>query len=307
MPTSLPNLLALELFVAVVDEGGLGAGARRTGMHQPNASRLMARLEAQAGRPLLERSPRGARPTAAGLVLAAQARELLAAAAAFTEQLEHGAASTSTELGIGASMTVAEHLVPAWIAELRHQQPTVRVIPHVLNSTGVVDQVREGVLPLGFIETPRRPTGLHSLTLGEDELVVVVAPGHPWVGRTDLDLAELAATPLVVRAGGSGAREAFAQLVPDVAHTPPEQVLGSNAAVRVAVASGAGPAVLSRLAVRAALLSGDLVEVPLRGHELHRPVRAVWGGPRRLSGASAALVDVARRSAATVLDPAPER
>ena len=77
MPASLPNLSALALFVAVVDEGGLGAGARRAGIHQPNASRMIAQLEAQAGTVLLERDPRGSRPTSAGLLYAAQARHFV--------------------------------------------------------------------------------------------------------------------------------------------------------------------------------------------------------------------------------------
>lgn len=297
MTSSLPNLPALALFVAVIDEGGLGAGARRQGMAQPNASRMIARLEAQAGQALLERSPRGARPTSAGLVLAAHARELLEAAAAFTDWIEHSTEEEATLLEIGASMTVAEHLVPAWLTALRSVAPAVRVTPHVLNSTGVVSQVRAGTLRLGFIETPHLPAGLHALTVGEDELVVVVAPGHPWAGRTDLSRAELAATPLVVREGGSGTREAFEQLVPAAAGTEPVQVLGSNAAVRVAVAGGAGPAVLSRLAVRSALSGGDLLEVGLAGEPLRRPLTAVWGGPRRLSGAAAELVALARRDA----------
>ena len=66
MPDALPTLHALALFVAVVDEGGLGAGARRLGMHQPNASRMIAQLEAQAGTALLERGPRGSPPPSPG-------------------------------------------------------------------------------------------------------------------------------------------------------------------------------------------------------------------------------------------------
>ena len=41
----MPDLKALELLVAVHDEGSLGAGARAIGMAQPNASRLVGRLE----------------------------------------------------------------------------------------------------------------------------------------------------------------------------------------------------------------------------------------------------------------------
>lgn len=293
-PPDLPNLPALALFVAVVDEGGLGAGARRLGLHQPNASRTIAQLEAQAGTALLDRDPRGSRPTSAGLLYAAHARELLDAAEEFSAWLRHSRAEDARELRVGASMTIAEHLMPAWLTELRRATARIRVDLEVLNSTHVLSAVREGSLQLGFVETPHVPRGVHAVALQQDELVVVVAPAHPWARRAvPLDLAELAATPLVVREGGSGTREAFQQLVPAAARTAPVQELGSNAAVRIAVASGAGPAVLSTLAVRASLEDGQLERVPLAGSPLRRPLTAVWSGPRRLSGPAADLVAVA--------------
>ena len=295
MPSALPNLSALALFVAVVDEGGLGAGARRAGIHQPNASRMIAQLEAQAGTVLLERDPRGARPTSAGLLYAAQARELLEAAEQFSDWLRHSRDEDARELRVGASMTIAEHLMPAWLAELRRRSPRVRVDLEVLNSTQVLAGVHDGRLRLGFVETPRLPKDVHAMTLREDELVVVVAPEHPWALREGpLDPAELAATPLVVREGGSGTRDAYEELLPAAGETPPVQELGSNAAVRIAVASGAGPAVLSMLAVRSGLESGQLLRVPVAGPRLRRPLTAVWNGPRRLSGPAADLVAVAR-------------
>ena len=164
----------------------------------------------------------------------------------------------------------------------------------MLNSTQVLAGVHDGHLRLGFVETPRLPRDVHTLTLREDELVVVVSPEHPWALREGpLELDELASTPLVVREGGSGTRDAFEELVPAAGGTPPVQELGSNAAVRIAVASGAGPAVLSMLAVRSGLESGQLLRVPLAGSRLRRPLTAVWNGPRRLSGPAADLVAVA--------------
>ena len=295
MPDALPHLHALALFVAVVDEGGLGAGARRLGMHQPNASRMIAQLEAQAGTALLDRDPRGSRPTSAGLLYAAHARELLEAAEEFTAWLRHSRNEDARELRVGVSMTIAEHLMPAWLTELRRTSARTRVDLEVLNSTQVLAGLHDGHLQLGFVETPHVPRAVHSMTLREDELVVVVSPQHPWAHRTEpLDIAELAATPLVVREGGSGTRDAYEELLPAAGETPPVQELGSNAAVRIAVASGAGPAVLSMLAVRSGLESGQLLRVPVAGPRLRRPLTAVWNGPRRLSGPAADLVAVAR-------------
>lgn len=284
----------LELFVAVVEEGSVGAGARRVGMAQPNASRALAELEAQQGAALLVRSPRGSAPTARGRQLADAARELLDAARRFTAVQGGAAASGVQELTVGASDTVAETLLPGWLAELKRRLPEARVQVQVLNSAQVLDEVQRGGLQLGFVETPTVPVRLNALVVAEDELVVVVAPSHEWAERAGrLSVQELAATPLVVREPGSGTGQALRDALAGYDVAEPVQVLGSNAAVRVAVEAGAGPAALSALAVRNQLAAGELLQVPVDGLDAGRPLTAVWAGPRRLTGAAAELVSVA--------------
>ncbi|MDN6399929.1 MAG: LysR substrate-binding domain-containing protein, partial [Brachybacterium sp.] len=185
--------------------------------------------------------------------------------------------------------------------ELRRTSARVRVDLGVLNSTQVLAGIHDGRLQLGFVETPHVPRGVHAMTLREDELVVVVAPAHPWAQRTEpLTPEELARTPLVVREGGSGTRDAFEELLPTAALTPPVQELGSNAAVRVAVASGAGPAGVSQLAVRDPRDARHQQTVapagaprPTGGARLRRPLSVVGRGPRRLSGPAAELAAAA--------------
>ncbi|NJC21599.1 DNA-binding transcriptional LysR family regulator [Arthrobacter pigmenti] len=289
-----PNLRALELFVAVVDEGSVGAGARKVGIAQPNASRLVAELELSAGTALVNRSPRGSTPTATGLLFAEQSRAVLNSARQFNDWMRDAGSTEAPELKIGASMTIAEHLLPAWLTGLRRRVGPVRVDLRVLNSAQVLEEVRNGSLQVGFVETPHVPDRLNSMVVQQDELVVVVAPGHEWSGRAGgVSLEELSQTALVVREQGSGTREALQEILAGLHPVEPLQVLGSNAAVRVAVASGAGPAVLSRLALAGQLASGELVSVPLQDPQARRPLTAVWQGPRRLTGAAAELVAVA--------------
>jgi len=295
MSVSWPNLPALELFVAVVEEGSVGAGARKVGMAQPNASRTLAQLESRLKTPLLERSPRGTVPTARGVLYADQAREVLASARRFVDWLQAGHEGGILELRIGASMTIAETLLPAWLAELKRRLPQVRAEVRVLNSARVLDEVQAGTLHLGFVETPHVPVRLNAQVVQEDELVVVVDPDHVWATRAGgVGARELARTPLVVREHGSGTREALRELLGGYPPVEPAQTLGSNAAVRVAVASGAGPAALSHLALRDQLASGELLRVPLQHRAPKRPLTAVWSGPRVLTGPAAELVAVAQ-------------
>lgn len=297
MPTTWPALSTLALLVAVVDTGSVGAAARAVGMAQPNASRALAGLEAQAGAALLRRSPRGTTPTATGLVVADQARAVLAAAGRFNEVMGTARGDDlPVSLHVGASMTIAECLLPAWLTRLHRDRPRLRVDVQVLNSAHVIDAVHDGSLPLGFVETPRLPSGINAAPIFQDELVVVISPDHPWARRRSrLGLKELAATRLVVREPGSGTRQALDELLADLDPVAPAQVLHSNAAIRVAVASGQAPAALSGLAVRHELASGELLRVPL-DVPVSRPLTAIWLGPRRLTGHAARLLEIARTS-----------
>ncbi len=165
------------------------------------------------------------------------------------------------------------------------------------NSQDVLAGVRSGAYAVGFVESPGVPSGLHKAVVGRDELVVVVDPSHPWRRRRrPVTADELAATPLVVREAGSGTRTALETALAGHEIAAPAMALTSNAAVRVSVMSGAGPAVLSTLAVDAALRSGELHRVAVTGLDLTRPLRAVWSGPRRLDGPAGELVQVARQS-----------
>lgn len=292
--------------MAIIDEGSVAGGARKVDMAQPNASRLMGLLEAETGSTLLERSPRGSSPTAIGSLLAEEARDLLAAAQDHNDWVRAmDENAVVLDLRVGASLTNAESLVPAWLTELRRRAPRVRVDLQVINSETIIEQVQQGTLQLGFVETSHVPSTLHSSVVHTDELVVVVAPDHAWAARhSKVTLQEVADTALVVREQGSGTRRALDDLLADLSPVQPAQVLLSNVAVRIAVASGGAPAVLSELAVRTQLASGELLRVPLDG-ELRRSLTAVWKGPRRLSGPAAELMNVARGSGAQndALDP----
>jgi len=75
---------------------------------------------------------------------------------------------------------------------------------------------------------------------------------------------------------------------------PPQAELSSTTAIKAAVASGAGPAVLSSLAVAAELSAGTLCAVTITGLTLDRTLLAVWPAGRRLAGPARDLYAIAR-------------
>ncbi len=296
MSRTWPDLSVLAVLVGVDDLGSLGAAARREGMAQPNASRAVRRLEGELGMPLLRRGARGSALTPQGTVVVHWAREVLADAGRLLDAAEALRGARRDELAVSASMTVAEHLVPAWLGELRRHHEDLRIHLQVHNSTQVFEQVEAGACDVGFVESPSVPRGLHSCTVGQDRLVVVVTPAHPWARRRRaLPPEELASTPLVAREPGSGTRTTLDDALRDLTRAEPLLELASGAAVRASVLAGVGPAVVSILAVREQVEAGLLRVVEVEGLALTRRLRAVWREPRRLTGPAGELVATARR------------
>ena len=296
--TGAPDLESLRVLVLVGVTGSLGRAAAELGISQPAASKRLSTLERRLGLVLVDRSRRGSVPTAAGLLVAGWAQRVLDELDALLTGADAMRVQRDAHLSVAASMTIAEHLVPLWLGELRRTQPALHVGLQVTNSGRVAELVRAGEVDLGFVETPSAPAGLATQQVATDRLVVVVAPGHPWTRRrVPLRPDELARRPLVVREPGSGTRETLDRALARAGAGPvsPLVELGSTTAVRSAVVAGTGPAVLSELAVAADLADGRLVEIPTEGVELRRNLRAVWPADRRLVGPPAALLAVACR------------
>ncbi len=299
LPPTFPELVSLDLYASVVEYGSVSRAARAHGTSQPSASVRIRRLERQLGLVLLERSPSGSRPTAAGALVADWARSVLAAADGLALGVAALVGARGAQLRLAASYTIAEHLLPGWLAANRAADREVVVDLDVVNSAEVLARVRGASADVGFVESPGRTTDLASSAVGRDRLVVVVWPTHPWAERgSPLRAAELAGTPLVLREEGSGTRDALATALADAGTEPPERAveLRSNAAVRAAVLAEAGPAVLSQLAVEADVTSGRLRTVAVEGIELDRELRAVWRRDVPLTAPAATLLGLARRA-----------
>lgn len=116
------------------------------------------------------------------------------------------------------------------------------------------------------------------MTTGSRGLHLVVRldgrAGYDTVRAFAQDAAELSGRPLILREEGSGTRQVLAEAVGGLA--APLLELSSTTALKAAVASGAGPAVLSELVVSDELAAGRLVKIPVAGVRLTRELRAVW-------------------------------
>jgi DNA-binding transcriptional LysR family regulator len=295
---STPDLRSLALLVALDAHPSISRAAAAVGLGQPAATARLRALERRVGVPLVDRGARGSRLTPAGALAASWARELLDRAEDLGAGLASLRADRAARLRVAASLTIAEHLLPRWLATFAARHPSTVVTLEAMNSVHVEHAVLEGRADLGFVEGPGVGPGLAARDIARDRLVVVVAPDHPWaVRRTPPDAVELAATRFVQREPTSGTRTSFEAALAAAGAgepAPPVLELSTTSAVRSAAAAGAGPAALSELTVIDDLAAGRLVAVPV-SLDLGRTLRAVRrpGGPP--SQPASALLSIALR------------
>ncbi|MFE9119288.1 LysR family transcriptional regulator [Streptomyces sp. NPDC007172] len=292
----IPDLGAMELLLAVARHGSLGRAARDLGITQPAASSRVRSMERLLGVALVDRSPRGSRLTAEGVLVTDWARRVVEAAEAFDAGAQALRGRRDSRLRVAASMTIAEYLLPGWLIALRAERPGTAVSLSAGNSAVVAERLLADEADLGFVEGLGVPVGLDSAVIGHDRLVVVTAPGHPWARRRGPLLpAELAATPLISREHGSGTRQVLdAALAAHGGLAEPLIELASTTAVKAAVVSGAGPTVLSELALGEELAARRLVRIPVEGVRLRRDLRAVWRRGPLPAGPARDLLSLAR-------------
>ncbi|MFC9847035.1 LysR family transcriptional regulator [Streptomyces sp. NPDC060223] len=293
MARRVPDLGALELLLAVARLGSLGLAARELGITQPAASSRIRSMERQLGVALVDRSPRGSRLTDAGVLVTDWARRVVEAAEAFDAGAQALRDRRDSRLRVAASMTIAEYLLPGWLIALRGQRPDTAVSLLAGNSASVAQRLLADEADLGFVEGLAVPTGLDSAVIAHDRLIVVTAPEHPWAHRRKpLGAAELASTPLILREEGSGTRQVLEAALGGLAR--PLLELNSTTAVKASAVSGAGPAVLSELALGEELSAHRLVSVPLADVRLGRSLRAVWPTGHRPTGPARDLLSLTR-------------
>ncbi|MCW7940941.1 LysR family transcriptional regulator [Streptomyces hygroscopicus] len=289
----VPDLGALELLLAVARLGSLGRAARELGITQPAASSRIRSMERQLGVALVDRSPRGSRLTDAGALVTDWARRIMEAAEAFDAGAQALRGRRDSRLRVAASMTIAEYLLPGWLIALRALRPDTAVSLLAGNSAAVAERLLADEADLGFVEGLSLPAGLDGAVVAHDRLIVVTAPGHPWARRRGpLSAGELASTPLILREEGSGTRQVLNAALGGLAR--PLLELSSTTAVKASAVSGAGPAVLSELAVGEELASRRLVSVPVEGVRLDRELRAVWRTGHRPTGPGRELLGLTR-------------
>jgi len=204
----------LRAFIAIAEAGNLTRAAEQLGMQQPPLTRMLQQLESEFGVPLMERLPRGMRPTAAGMALAAQAHLLLERAQSIGAIVRDAAQGRSGRLAIGFTSSAALHpFVALALREFRMQWPQVQVTLEEAGTGELIDALLHQRLHAAFLRSAwPEHLELQTQTLLTEPMVVAGPGGHPLMrAKRPLPLAQLQGQPLVLykRPAGPGLHDAI--------------------------------------------------------------------------------------------------
>jgi len=256
----------LQVFHAVAKHLSFTKAAEALFMTQPAVTFQIKQLEEHFNTRLFDRGHGQIALTAEGAVVFDYADRILALSAELEARLKDITGQVSGQLLIGASMTIADYLLPSVLGEFTSRFPSV--VPRLLvaNSETVQNQVAEHSLDVGFIEGDSLLPSLITEICCEDELQVVCAPSHPLAQHKSVKPELLPQHAYVSREPGSGTREVtdnYLQkngIAPDSLH--PAMELGSPEALKGLVATGFGFAIMSRATVAKETRLAQLVGIP---------------------------------------------
>ena len=289
------NYHHLRLFQATARLGQVGRAAEVLHVSQPAISKQLGELERALGVSLFDRVGRRLRLTPAGEIVQAYTDQIFGLTEDLHRALDDLKGLRRGRLVLGSSTTVGEYLLPRAMGRFRQEHPHVELILEIANTEQILDRVLRHGYDLGFVGTKVQQAGIEVEPFLPDEVVVIAAPNHLLASMRRVPPALLNNQPVIVREQGSATRatgEAEAtRLGIRLAIT---MALGSNDAIKEAVAAGLGLGLISQHAIQSELRGGELKIVRVQGWHGRRQLSIIYPRGRRLHGLAQAFLEFVR-------------
>jgi DNA-binding transcriptional LysR family regulator len=265
------NLHLLRLFATVVRTGSFSRAADALRISQPAISKGVRDFELQVGCRLLDRTPKGVRPTREGQALARHAETLFAAERAAEDELLSLRDLDSGSLRIGASTTIATYMIAEYLGVFHREYPGIDLHLIIANTRDIADLIIAHDVEIALVEGPVEDEQLISQAWRTDAMSLVVSPQHRFAASHAIDSAELNDEVLIVREPGSGSREVVAHALAARGIEPKRTLeIGSTEAIKQAVAAELGVSIISSATISDQVKLGRLKIVAMRDLRIER-------------------------------------
>jgi DNA-binding transcriptional LysR family regulator len=201
-------------------------------------------------------------------------------------------------LRLGASTTLGVYLLPSVLSKFVASHADVEVDIAIGTSAEVIAWVRSDDVSFGLVEAPISCRDLDVQSVGDDEMVLIAAPGHTLTRQGVLEAPELAAVPILRREAGSDTQAMVDAALERAGVSPPTLMqLGSIEALKQAVQARLGVAWVPHASVLRELRTGELVRVVVPAISIRRRHLLVQWKGARLAPLAEAFVDLVRTGA----------
>jgi DNA-binding transcriptional LysR family regulator len=257
----------LQVFHTVARLLSFTKAAETLHMTQPAVTFQVRQLEEYFNTRLFDRTHNRISLTEAGRTVFKYADQIFELYAAMENGVREITGEISGALTIGASTTIAEYMLPTLLGDFKTRYPEVAIHLKVSNSEGIVSMVENNTIDLGVVESPVGNKNLVVEACKEDQLVVIVPPGHSLAGLDQVTFDRVLEFPFICREEGSGTREVINEYIRPLPSCSSglkvAMELGSPEAVKGAVEAGMGVSVVSKATVQKELRLGTLVTIAL--------------------------------------------
>ena len=258
----------LQVFHSVARHLSFTKAAEQLYMTQPAVTFQVKQLEEHFNARLFERRRGGISLTPTGELVLGYAEKILALSNEMDTRVGELTGEVSGPLLLGASMTIAEFILPRILGEFKALHPQVQTQMSVANSEIIENRVADLSLDVGLVESPSHSPNVVTEVCCDDELVVICSLGHRLAKSGSVTPEAVLAEPIISRESGSGTREFADNYFRDCNVEPDElnivMELGSPEAIKGVVETGVGVAIMSRATVVKELQLGTLVALPLK-------------------------------------------
>lgn len=262
----------LRLFLALAEKGSVSAAARAMHVTQPTASMQLREISEAVGVPLYEVIGKKLYLTETGEELAKTARAIAGEWETFGQKVAATKGLARGRLKV-AVVSTAKYFIPRLLGSFCQKHPEIDIALEVLNRDGVVARLRDNLDDLYVMSMPPTDIDVDDRVFMPNPLVVIAASGHPLSKLGKLKLRDLGDERFILREPGAGTRMATDEHFNRAGFTPNVRLeLGSNEAIKEAVAANLGLAVLSIHALGPRRAKDGVAVLEVQGF----PIKSQW-------------------------------
>src|SRR5262245_14555984 len=290
------DLLQLEHFLAVAEEGSFTRAAERVFRTQPAVSQSVKKLEAEIGVPLFARDLPDLALTEAGHALLDYARRIVKLRDDAVRQVGRLHDLNSGHLTIAAYESAAVYLLPGPLRRYFHQFPQIKVGIYRGRLDEIPRQVMDREVDVGFVKDEPAFHGLKSVAVHSDEMILIASPRHPLSRRPRVQVKDLGNEPFVLHHLCSTTEQKILRLFE--AHNVRCNIaaeLWSFENVKHFVQQDIGLAIVPGVTVAQELAAGTLVSIPMEGLDIPRRTLMVFRDRGYVSDSAQQFIDVVKR------------